>query len=48
MSMYGGFELVGSIGTNLPRNDVQITTSSGYTMEELLDNGDVSIKNSLL
>ena len=79
MSMYGGFEQVGSIGTNLPRNDVQITTSSGdivlysgdrivvfygpnswsytklghitdssgYTMEELLGNGDVSIKISL-
>lgn len=29
MSMYGGFEQVGSIGTDLPRNDVQITTSSG-------------------
>lgn len=79
MSMYGGFEQVGSIGTSLPRNDVQITTSSGdivlysgdqivvfygsnswsytklghitdssgYTMEELLGNGDVSIKISL-
>ena len=29
MSMYGGFEQVGSIGTDLPRNDVQTTTSSG-------------------
>lgn len=29
MSMYGGFEQVGSIGTNLPRNDVQTTTESG-------------------
>jgi len=29
MSMYGGFEQVGSIGTSLPRNDVQTTTSSG-------------------
>lgn len=29
MSMYGGFEQVGSLGTNLPRNDVQTTTSSG-------------------
>ena len=29
MSMYGGFEQVGSIGTNLPRNDVQITTQAG-------------------
>ena len=79
MSMYGGFEQVGSIGTSLSRNDVQITTSSGdivlysgnqivvfygsnswsytklghitdssgYTMEELLGNGDVSINVSL-
>ena len=79
MSMYGGFEQVGPIGTSLSRNDVQITTSSGdivlysgnqivvfygsnswsytklghitdssgYTMEELLGNGDVSIKISL-
>ena len=29
MSMYGGFEQVGSIGTSLPREDVQTTTSSG-------------------
>ena len=29
MSMYGGFEQVGSIGTNLPSNDVQTTTSAG-------------------
>ncbi len=29
MSMYGGFEQVGSIGTALPRNDVQMTTTSG-------------------
>ena len=29
MSMYGGFEQVGSIGADLPRNDVQTTTSSG-------------------
>ena len=29
MSMYGGFEQVGSIGTSLPRNDVQITTGAG-------------------
>ena len=28
MSMYGGFEQVGSIGTTLPRNDVQTTTQS--------------------
>ena len=29
MSMYGGFEQVGSIDTSLPRNDVQTTTSAG-------------------
>ena len=29
MSMYGGFEQVGSIGTSLPRNDKQTTTSAG-------------------
>ena len=29
MSKYGGFEQVGSIGTSLPREDVQTTTSSG-------------------
>ncbi len=29
MSMYGGFEQVGSIGTDLPRNDVQTTTRAG-------------------
>jgi hypothetical protein len=29
MSMYGGFEQVGSIGTSLPRNDRQITTRAG-------------------
>ena len=29
MSMYGGFEQVGSIGASLPRNDVQTTTQSG-------------------
>lgn len=29
MSMYGGFEQVGSIGSSLPRNDVQMTTSPG-------------------
>ena len=29
MSMYGGFEQVGLIGTNLPRNDVQTTTRAG-------------------
>ena len=29
MSMYGGFEQVGSVGSNLPRNDVQTTTQAG-------------------
>ena len=29
MSMYGGFEQVGSLGTSLPRNDKQTTTSAG-------------------
>ena len=29
MSMYGGFEQVGSLGSRLPGNDVQITTSAG-------------------
>ena len=29
MSMYGGFEQVGSLGESLPRNDVQITTEAG-------------------
>ena len=29
MSMYGGFEQVGSLGTSLPRNDVQTTTEAG-------------------
>ena len=29
MSMYGGFEQVGSIGSNLTRNDVETTTSAG-------------------
>ncbi len=29
MSMYGGFEQVGSIGADLPQNDMQTTTSSG-------------------
>ena len=29
MSMYGGFEQVGSIGTSLPRNDRQTKTTSG-------------------
>ena len=29
MSMYGGFEQVGSLGTSIARNDVQTTTSAG-------------------
>ncbi len=29
MSDYGNFEKVGSLGTSLPRNDTQITTSAG-------------------
>lgn len=29
MSMYGGFEQVGPIGTNLPENDERITTKAG-------------------
>ncbi len=29
MSMYGGFEQVGSIGQNLPQEDVKMTTSAG-------------------
>ena len=29
MSMYGGFEQVGSMGTSLPREDVQTTTEAG-------------------
>ena len=29
MSMYGGFEQVGSIGQSITRNDVQMTTQSG-------------------
>lgn len=29
MSMYGGFEQVGSLGTSLPRNDAQTTTQAG-------------------
>ena len=29
MSMYGGFEQVGSFGTNLPRDDKQTTTQAG-------------------
>jgi len=29
MTDYGSFEKVGFLGTNLPRNDIQITTSAG-------------------
>ena len=29
MSMYGGFEQVGSLGMSLPRSDTRITTSPG-------------------
>ena len=29
MHQYGGFEQVGSLGKNLPRNDKRITTSAG-------------------
>ena len=29
LSMYGGFEQVGSLGTDLPRNDLQTTTQAG-------------------
>ena len=29
MSMYGGFEQVGPVGTDIPRNDEQTTTSPG-------------------
>ena len=29
MSMYGGFEQVGSLGTDLPRNDSRTTTQAG-------------------
>ena len=29
MSMYGGFEQVGSLGTSLPRSDSQTTTRAG-------------------
>ncbi len=29
MSMYGGFEQVGSLGTSLPREDAETTTRSG-------------------
>lgn len=29
MSMYGGFEQVGPLGTGLPRDDVQTTTHAG-------------------
>ena len=29
MSDYGNFEKIGALGTTLPRNDTQITTSAG-------------------
>ena len=29
MSMYGGFEQVGPLGTSIPREDVQTTTQAG-------------------
>ena len=29
MTMYGGFEQVGSLGSSLPRNDVQTVTQAG-------------------
>ena len=29
MSMYGGFEQVGALGTSLPRDDRQTTTQAG-------------------
>ncbi len=29
MSMYGGFEQVGDLGTDIPRNDVRTTTNAG-------------------
>lgn len=32
MSMYGGFEQVGSLGTSLPRNDEQTTAQAGDIM----------------
>lgn len=32
MSLYGGFEQVGSLGTDLPRNDSQTTTRAGDIM----------------
>ena len=40
MSRYGGFEQVGPIGQNLPRNDSQMTTQPGdivlYTGDQLV------------
>ena len=40
MSMYGGFEQVGSIGQSLPRDDQQTTTTSGdivlYSVNQLV------------
>ena len=41
MSMYGGFEQVGSIGSKLPRNDKQTTTAAGdivlYSGNQMVD-----------
>ena len=40
MSMYGGFEQVGSLGTSLPRNDSRTTTEAGdvvlYSGEQIV------------
>ena len=45
LSMYGGFEQVGSLGVSVPRNDVQTVTEnkSPSEMKELLGNGDVTV-----
>ena len=32
MSMYGGFEQVGALGTDLPSSDINITTKPGDIM----------------
>ena len=40
MSMYGGFEQVGAIGTSLPKDDVQTTTEAGdivlYSWDQII------------
>ena len=40
LSMYGGFEQVGPLGTSLPSNDVQTTTTAGdivlYTGDQIV------------